>query len=89
MKNPTERGILKVIFKILWLRPGNFGWTSVAMLLLHPDLSVRGFGTAWLINKSDECDSGCQRIKNYLPGFAAPNFDDVRLHRVRLQNRPG
>src|SRR5688572_11478379 len=69
-------------FRVLRLRPGNFGWTRITMLLLHPDLSMRGFRTAWLINKFDECYSGCQRIKNYLPSFAAPNFDNIRLHRV-------
>src|SRR5688572_13541272 len=70
------------LFKILRLRPGNFGWACITVFLLHPDLSVRGFCTAWLIDKFYECYSCCQWVKNYLPGFAAPELDDICLHRV-------
>src|SRR5688572_16139226 len=70
------------LFKILRLRPRNFGWPCIAVFLLYPDLSMRGFSTAWLINKFSKSYPGRQWVKNYLSVLAAPELDDICLHRV-------
>ena len=52
------------------------------MFLLHPHPSMGGLTTTWFVDKGDKRLPCGQRVEDKLAALAAPDLDDIGLHRV-------
>src|SRR5512138_2326867 len=67
----------------IW-RPDDLCGPCITMFVLDPDAPVGRFPAARLVDEADVGQACRQRLEEQLSAFAAPDLDDVGLHRFVL-----